>query len=226
MPTRIRNGFITTGNSRITGSLTITAGVTASFTGSYTGDGSGLYNIPAGGIVGLNLSQISSGSVSASISPDSGLQVNTNVTATSFTGSLSGSASTSTSSSFAVTASYVLNAVSSSFASTASYVQTAQTASYVLNAVSSSYASNALSSSFATTASFATATTLLIRRSDYTGSADPNINLLYLGEAVNGSAESATVWTISQLSISSSGATVTRTTSSAAWTNRYSYTYL
>ena len=202
MSTRIRNGFQTTGNSRITGSLTVTAGVTASFTGSYKGDGAGLYNIPAAGIVGLNLSQISSGSVSASISPDSGLQVNTNITATSFTGSLSGSALSATSASYAVTA------------------------SYVLNAVSSSYAANALSSSFAVTASFATATTNFIRRSDYTGSVDPNINLLYLGEAENGSAESATVWNISRLSISASGATITQSTSSAAWTDRYTYTYL
>ena len=64
---------------------------TGSFTGSFVGDGTGLYNIPASGIVGLNLSQIASGSVSASITPESGLQVNTNVTATSFTGSFSGS---------------------------------------------------------------------------------------------------------------------------------------
>ena len=64
------------------------------------------------------------------------------------------------------------------------------------------------------------------RRSDYTSSADPNINLLYLGQALTGSSESADVWTISQLSISSSGATVTRSTSSAAWSNRYTYTYL
>lgn len=202
MSTRIRNGFQTTGNSRITGSLRVTAGVTASFTGSYTGDGSGLYNIPAGGIVGLNLSQISSGSVSASISPDSGLQVNTNVTATSFTGSLSGSALSATSASYAVTA------------------------SYVLNAVSSSYAANALSSSFAVTASFATATTNFIRRSDYTATVDPNVNYLYLGDAILGSAESATVWNISRLSISASGATITQSTSSAAWTDRYTYTYL
>jgi len=96
----------------ITGSLTVTNGVTASFTGSYIGDGAGLYNIPASGIVGLNLSQISSGSVSASISPSTGLQVNTNVTATSFTGSLSGSALSATSASYALTASYVANASS------------------------------------------------------------------------------------------------------------------
>ena len=81
---------------------------TGSYTGSFTGDGSGLYNIPASGIVGLNLNQITSGSVSASISPDKGLEVNTNVTATSFTGSLSG------------TSSWASNAVTSSYAETAS----------------------------------------------------------------------------------------------------------
>jgi len=64
---------------------------TGSFSGSFTGDGSALENIPSTAIVGLNLSQISSGSVSASISEESGLQVNTNVTAQSFTGSFSGS---------------------------------------------------------------------------------------------------------------------------------------
>jgi hypothetical protein len=62
---------------------------------------------------------------------------------------LTGNASTATSASYALTASYVLNAVSSSyttnalsasFASTASYVQNAQTASYVLQAVSASFA--------------------------------------------------------------------------------------
>lgn len=119
---------------------------TGSFTGSYTGDGGGLYNIPASGIVGLNLSQIASGSASASISPNNGLQVNTNVTATSFTGSLFGTASFATTSSYAdfalnaENASFALDAQNSSHAVTASYVQTAQTASYVLNAVSSSYA--------------------------------------------------------------------------------------
>jgi hypothetical protein len=83
---------------------------TGSFTGSYIGDGAGLYNIPASGIVGLNLSQIISGSVSASISPTNGLQINTNVTATAFTGSLFG------------TASLASNAITSSYALTASYV--------------------------------------------------------------------------------------------------------
>ena len=61
------------------------------------------------------------------------------------TANLTGNASTATTASFAVTASYVLQAVSSSFATTASYVQNAQSASYVLNAVSASYAATASS---------------------------------------------------------------------------------
>jgi hypothetical protein len=65
-----------------------------------------------------------------------------------------------------------------------------------------------------------------IRRSDYTSSLDPNVNYLYTGYAPAGSAEAATVWTLSRLAISASGATITQVTASAAWTNRYSYTYL
>jgi hypothetical protein len=61
-------------------------------------------------------------------------------TSGSFTGSLLGTSSWADN---AVTASYILNAVSSSFSSTASYVENAQTASYVLNAVSSSFSSTA-----------------------------------------------------------------------------------
>jgi hypothetical protein len=83
-----------------------------------------------------------------------------------FTGSLEGTASWANN---AISASYVLQAVSSSFASTASFVQNAQTASYVLQAVSASFATSAsqaqnavtasyvlqsVSSSFASTASF------------------------------------------------------------------------
>ena len=52
---------------------------TGSFTGSFKGDGTNLYNIPASGVTGLNLNKIISGSVSASISPDRGLEINTNV---------------------------------------------------------------------------------------------------------------------------------------------------
>lgn len=56
-----------------------------SFSGSFQGDGAGLTNVPASGIVGLQLNQIGSGSVTASIAPDLGFRVNTN---TQITGSL------------------------------------------------------------------------------------------------------------------------------------------
>lgn len=71
--------FVTTSSfNAFTGSYN-----TGSFTGSYTGNGSGLFNIPASGIVGLNLSQISSGSATASISPNNGFIININTTITS-----------------------------------------------------------------------------------------------------------------------------------------------
>lgn len=78
--------------TNITGSLDVTGGITGSFTGSFVGDGAGLYNIPASGITGLNLSQIASGSATASIAPNTGFRVNTD---SAFTGSMtiSGSAS-------------------------------------------------------------------------------------------------------------------------------------
>ena len=58
---------------------------TGSFTGSFKGDGTNLYNIPASGVTGLNLNKIISGSVSASLSPNRGFEVNTDAT---FTGSV------------------------------------------------------------------------------------------------------------------------------------------
>jgi hypothetical protein len=58
---------------------------TGSFTGSFGGDGAQLYNIPASGVTGLNLSQISQGSATASISQANGLLINTN---TEITGNL------------------------------------------------------------------------------------------------------------------------------------------
>jgi hypothetical protein len=51
--------------------------ISGSFTGSFSGDGSNIINISASNIVGLNLSQIASGSLTASISPDTGFKVNT-----------------------------------------------------------------------------------------------------------------------------------------------------
>ena len=56
-----------------------------SFSGSYEGNGSGLTNIPASGIVGLNLSQIADGTATASISETNGFIVNTD---SKITGSL------------------------------------------------------------------------------------------------------------------------------------------
>ena len=50
---------------------------TGSFTGSFIGDGNGLFNIPASGVVGLELNRIASGSATASISPVDGFRVNT-----------------------------------------------------------------------------------------------------------------------------------------------------
>ena len=70
-------------NTVNTGSIFITGNVTASFfTGSFIGDGGNLYNVPASGVTGLNLSQIASGSSTASISPTNGFVVNTNTTVT------------------------------------------------------------------------------------------------------------------------------------------------
>ena len=49
-----------------------TGSFTGSFSGSFVGNGSGLTNIPASGITGLNLSQIATGSISASVSTGTG----------------------------------------------------------------------------------------------------------------------------------------------------------
>jgi hypothetical protein len=73
-----------TGSISSTGSyvdFTGATGVSGSFSGSFAGDGSELTNIPASGITGLNLSRIASGSVTASIAPNKGFEVNTNITA-------------------------------------------------------------------------------------------------------------------------------------------------
>jgi hypothetical protein len=73
--------FATTNDLEVTGSLIVTDGIS----GSFTGDGTGLYNVPASGVTGLNLSQIADGSATASISNSEGLRVNRN---TEITGSL------------------------------------------------------------------------------------------------------------------------------------------
>jgi hypothetical protein len=63
---------IISGSLDVTGSISSTAGFSGSFSGSFQGNGSGLTNIPASGITGLNLSQIATGSVSASVSLGTG----------------------------------------------------------------------------------------------------------------------------------------------------------
>ena len=79
------SGVIVSGSIFVSGSGNVDfslseGGVTGSFSGSFFGNGSGITNIPSTSIVGLNLSQISSGTATASISQNSGLFVNTNIT--------------------------------------------------------------------------------------------------------------------------------------------------
>jgi hypothetical protein len=75
--TWIRKFRVDDSGAKITGSLIVTNNVTSSyFTGSFIGDGSQLYNIPASGVTGLNLSQITDGSATASISDADGFRVN------------------------------------------------------------------------------------------------------------------------------------------------------
>jgi hypothetical protein len=58
----------TSGSLEVTGSAIFTDGVSGSFSGSFQGNGNGLTNIPASGIVGLNLTQIADSNISASVS--------------------------------------------------------------------------------------------------------------------------------------------------------------
>lgn len=83
---RSNNQHALTGSLKILNDLWVVGAITGSisgsgighFSGSFAGDGSQLINIPASSVVGLNLSQISSGSATASISPGTGFVVNTN----------------------------------------------------------------------------------------------------------------------------------------------------
>ncbi len=155
--------------TNITGSLIVTNGASGSFSGSFAGDGSGITNISASSIVGLNLAQIASGSVTASVDPAYGFKVNTSA---SISGSLTVQGTitaqtlvvqTITSSQELVTGSLIvsgsLNAyggVTGSLLGTASWANNATTASYALVATSASYASASTSASYvlvATTAS-------------------------------------------------------------------------
>jgi trimeric autotransporter adhesin len=68
-------------NTEITGALTVTGQIS----GSLKGDGSNIYNIPASGVTGLNLTRIADGNATASISSSNGLRINSN---TEITGAL------------------------------------------------------------------------------------------------------------------------------------------
>ncbi len=77
-----------TGSVDITGSLEITGSlraiqITGSVSGSFTGDGAGLFNIPRSAFTG-DAFRIASGSATASISPNRGLEVNTGVSIRDF----------------------------------------------------------------------------------------------------------------------------------------------
>ena len=82
----LSSSFITTSASYTAFSASYNSGsFSGSFTGSFRGDGGALTNISASSIVGLQLNQIASGSATASISPITGLSVNTK---TSISGTL------------------------------------------------------------------------------------------------------------------------------------------
>jgi len=82
----IRNDFnsFTSSYTNVSGSLdsrldtleTLSGSFTGSFSGSFVGDGTNLFNIPASGVTGLNLTQIADGSVTASVSNTNGFKVN------------------------------------------------------------------------------------------------------------------------------------------------------
>ena len=84
---------IITTNTQNTGSIDLVGALTASVvSSSFIGDGSELYNIPASGVVGLSLDQISSdGAVAAITAEQLDINVNTviggSLTATEITGS-------------------------------------------------------------------------------------------------------------------------------------------
>lgn len=59
-----------TNTQQFTGSILVTGSTVSLIGGSFSGSGANLYNIPASGITGLNLSRIATGSVSASVNTD------------------------------------------------------------------------------------------------------------------------------------------------------------
>jgi hypothetical protein len=70
----ISGSLSVSGSAEISGDLTVQ--------GAIHGDGSGITGIPSSGVTGLNLSQITDGSATASISNDDGFRVNTDIEVT------------------------------------------------------------------------------------------------------------------------------------------------
>jgi hypothetical protein len=139
--------------SYVTASVVKATSFTGSFSGSFFGDGSGITNISASSVIGLDLNRIDTGSVSASVNPNNDVFTVISASDTlfsisssgavyadsfvgSFTGSLSGSFTGSgliTSASYALSASYAVSAsqaVSSSYAVSASQAARSVTASF------------------------------------------------------------------------------------------------
>jgi hypothetical protein len=109
----------------------------------------------------------------------------------------------SNTSQFAGTASYAL---------TASYVQNAQTASFVVSA------------SYALTASYTQNAQPATTRKNANDSSNNNIN--YCGVALGtGVSESSAVWTITRLTIATSGSITTATATNVAWIDRETSIY-
>lgn len=134
--------FTNIGPAIFSGSVNGNGGFSGSFSGSFQGDGSGLTNVSASSIVGLNLSQIATGSISASVSTGTGSFTVTSGSNTflsiSNSGNVTISSSTNITSNLTVTGSLnVLQGI------TGSLLGTATTASYVLQAISASFATTA-----------------------------------------------------------------------------------
>ncbi len=131
--------FTNIGPAIFSGSVNGNGGFSGSFSGSFQGNGSGLTNVSASSIVGLNLSQIATGSISASVSTGTSSFTVTSGSNTflsiSNSGNVTISGSTNITSNLTVTGSLnVLQGI------TGSLLGTATTASYVLQAISASFA--------------------------------------------------------------------------------------
>ena len=153
-------GSALTDTQTFTGSLNITGSAVNLKDGTFSGSGANLFGIPATGITGLNLSQISSGSVSASISPNQGLLINTSVSASnftgSFTGSLTGIATSASYASFALTASYSLGGSGFPYSGSAVITGSFLVSQSFVDFSNASYFSGSLTGSLYGTASYAT----------------------------------------------------------------------